>query len=290
MSTLARSKPLRALRLGWAHALLLPAAVITAAPFVWLVCAAFKRNEDFFTSTLLPRGEGLLGIAWERLTGEHFVRVLGELGLGRAMLNSVFLSSATAVLATLISAMGGYALARFEFHGKKAVTAIVLAALIIPPPLLIAPGYQWIFRLDLLDSFAGLILPAIAPAFGVFLFRQSCLNSVPASLLEAARLDGAGEVKIFFSVALPLLRPMVGAFILITFLGTWNNFISPQVVLQTPDRFPLSVAIAQLKGTYFQDYGLLMAGTLVSIVPLMALFLFLQKEFISGLTTGAVKG
>lgn len=282
-------------RTGWlaalgAHALLVPAAVLTLVPFVWLACAAFKRNDDFFTSAFLPGGEGVMGVAWDRLTLENFERLFGTLGLGRAMVNSVFLSSATAALATLISALGGYALAAFDFRGRRVVTGLVLAAIIIPPPLLIAPGYQWLFRLGLLDSFAGLILPAIAPAFGVYLFRQACASSVPGSLLEAARIDGAGEARIFFGVALPLLRPMVGAFILLTFLGTWNNFISPQVVLQTPDRLPLAVAIAQLKSTYYQDYGLLMAGTLVSVLPLVVLFMSLQKEFISGLTTGAVKG
>lgn len=280
---------------GWAalastHAVLVPAAVLVGAPFVWLVCAALKRNEDFFTSTFLPGGDGFLGVEWGRVTFEHFGRLLFELGLGRAMLNSIFLSSTTAVLATVISAMGGYALAKFEFRGRRLAQGIVLAAIIIPPPLLIAPGFQWLFQLGLLDSFAGLILPAIAPAFGVYLFRQAALSSVPGTLIEAARLDGCGEARIFFGIALPLMRPMIGAFILLTFLGTWNNFISPQVVMQSPGKFPLAVAIAQLKSTYYQDYGLLMAGTLVSVVPLMMLFLLLQKEFIAGLTTGAVKG
>jgi ABC-type glycerol-3-phosphate transport system permease component len=113
---------------------------------------------------------------------------------------------------------------------------------------------------------------------------------VPPQLLEAARIDGAGELRIYFEIALPLLRPMVGAFLLITFLGTWNNFIGPQIVLQTPERFPLAVAVSQLRGVYYQDYGLQMAGTLVSVFPVLALFLLLQNEFIAGLTTGAVKG
>lgn len=273
-----------------AHALLAPAAILTAIPFVWLICAACKRNEDFFTSAFLPMGEGFLGVAWGRITFEHFSRLLFELGLGRAMLNSIFLASSTAVLATLVSAMAGYALAKFEFRGRNIATFVVLAALVIPPPLLIAPGFQWLFQLGILDTFAALILPAIAPAFGVFLFRQAALSSIPSELIEAARLDGGGELRIFFRIVLPLLRPMIGAFVLITFLGTWNNFISPQVVMQTPGRFPLAVAIAALKGTYYQDYGLLMAGTLVSVLPLMVLFLLLQREFISGLTSGAVKG
>jgi len=152
-----------------------------------------------------------------------------------------------------------------------------------------APGYQFLYRLGLLDSFWGVILPAIAPAFGVFLFRQAILSAVPQELLEAARLDGSGEVNTFFSVALPLVRPMIATFLMIMFLGTWNNFVGPQVVLQTPEKFPLSVAIAQLKSTYYQDYGLQMAGTLVSIVPVLILFMFLQREFVDGLAAGAVK-
>ena len=109
-------------------------------------------------------------------------------------------------------------------------------------------------------------------------------------MLESARIDGAGELRIFFTMVLPLLRPMIGAFLMITFLGTWNNFIGPQIILQSPELFPLSVAINQLRGLYGTDYGMIMSGTLVSIAPVLALFLLLQKEFIAGLTSGAVKG
>lgn len=147
-----------------------------------------------------------------------------------------------------------------------------------------------LYNLGLLDTYSGLILPALAPAFGVFLFRQALLNSVPSELIEAARIDGAGEIRIFFSLVLPLIRPMVGAFLMITFLGVWNNFVVPQVVMQSPERFPLSVAINLLRSLYGTDYGLIMSGTIVSIAPVMCLFLLLQKEFISGLTSGAVKG
>jgi ABC-type glycerol-3-phosphate transport system permease component len=135
-----------------------------------------------------------------------------------------------------------------------------------------------------------LILPGLTPAFGVFLFRQAMVNAVPATLIESARIDGAGEFRIFFTIVLPLVRPMIGAYLMITFLGTWNNFIGPQIVLQDPSSFPLSVAINQLRGLYGTDYGLIMSGTLISIAPVLALFLLLQKEFIAGLTSGAVKG
>lgn len=271
------------------YSVLTAAALITAAPLVWMLCASFKTNEDFFTSLFLPMSESG-GVAWDRVTVGHYLRLFTEHSFARAILNSVFLSSASAVAATLVASMAGYALARFDFPGRRLVLVLVMGILVVPGVVLLAPSYQLLFKLGLLDSFAGVILPAIAPAFGVYLFRQATMTSVPMQLLEAARIDGAGELRIYFEIALPLLRPMVGAFLLITFLGTWNNFITPQIVLQTPERFPLAVAVSQLRGVYYQDYGLQMAGTLVSVVPVLGLFLLLQSEFIAGLTSGAVKG
>lgn len=286
--TLSASASARAWLLA-RYAVLYAGAAVMLVPFAWLLCGAFKRNQDFFGSAFLPRGEGLLGIAWDRLTLDNFRALLSDTAILRSLVNSVFLSSATALLATFICAMAGYALARYEFRARRVLLGAVLSAVIIPPTLLLAPGYQLLYHLEMLDSFWGLILPAAAPAFGVYLFRQATLSSVPGELLEAARIDGCGELRIFFVVALPLLRPMVSAFMLITFLGVWNNFINPQIVLQSMGKFPLSVAVAQLKGVYYQDYGLQIAGTLLSVAPVLGLFLLLQKDFVSGLTSGAVK-
>jgi len=264
-------------------------AIVTLVPFAWLIIASLKSQQDFFASAFFPPGDGLFGIGWDRLTLDNYANLFG-LGFGRAFINSLFYASTTAVLATLISASAGYALAKFRFRGRDAATLLVLGLIILPPTLLIAPGYELLFKLGLLDTVPGLLVPFLAPAFGVFLFRQSISQAVPDQLLEAARIDGCSEIEIFFAIVLPLVRPMVGAFLLITFLGMWNNFISPQIVLQSPDKQPLSVAIAQLRGLYRTDYGLLMAGTVVSVAPVGVLFLMLQKQFISGLTSGAVKG
>lgn len=272
------------------YALLVLACVLTLAPFAWLVAACLKDTEDFVRYVFLPMGDGFAGVAWDRLTLQSFRRLFEQLHFAQSLLNSTFLASTTAALATLFCAMGGYALARFDFRGKRLLTALVLSAVVIPTPLLLAPVYQLLFHLRLLDSYAGLILPAIAPAFGVFLFRQFILRAVPMELIESARIDGSGEFRTFLIIVLPLVRPMIATFLMITFLGVWNNYIWPQVVLQTPSRFPLSVAVAQLKGVYYQDYGLQMAGTAVAIVPVLILFLFLQREFVSGLASGAVKG
>ena len=276
-------KPLTYLALG-------VIAVVMLIPFAYLVCASFKNNQDAFDYLFLPGGDGFLGIAWDRLTLQNLRKLFVELDFVRNIFNSTLLASVTAVLATLFSAMGGYALAKLPFPGREYFTSFVLSTLVMPMVLLLAPTYQLLYWFGLLDTYSGLILPAMAPAFGIYLFRQAMISSVPDEILAAARIDGCGEVRIFFTMVLPLVRPMIGAFLLITFLGTWNNFIGPQVVLQSPEKFPLSVAVAQLKGVYSQDYGMMMAGTLVSVAPVLCLFLLLQKDFIAGLTSGAVKG
>ncbi|MEM7626926.1 MAG: carbohydrate ABC transporter permease [Planctomycetota bacterium] len=248
------------------------------------------------------RGGG--GVAWGLLTDDNFKRLFKGVpppnsdgtvppkptGVWRAIVNSFFFASVSSVLATLGAAMGGYALGKFRFRGRGLIDNTVLAALVIPGALLIAPGYQLLYWFGLLDTYTGLILPGIAPAFGVFLFRQAMITSLPDEMMEAARIDGCGEIKMFFTMALPMVRPMAGAFLLITYLGAWNNFIGPQIILQDPDKYPLAVWISQLRGLYGIDYGLIMAGTLVAIAPVLGLFLLLQKEFIAGLTAGAVKG
>ncbi|MCX6945266.1 MAG: carbohydrate ABC transporter permease [Verrucomicrobiota bacterium] len=272
------------------YGLLAVFATLTLTPFAFLVASTVKTKADFVSTLFLPAGDGLFGVGWDRLTGENYRRIFGELHVPRALLNSCFLASVGSLLATLFSAMGGYALAKFRFPGREGIIRLVLAALIIPGPLLIAPGFQNLWRLGLLDTYAGLMLPGLAPAFGVFLFRQTMLNAVPSELIEAARIDGAGEFRIFFTLVFPLVRPMFGAFLMIMFLGIWNDYLGPQIVLQSPELYPLSTTVAMLKNLHWNDYGLVMAGTLVAIAPVMCLFLLLQREFIAGLTSGAVKG
>jgi multiple sugar transport system permease protein len=272
------------------YAALLLASALTLLPFAWMVCAAFKNNTDIFSAQFLPAGDGLFGVAWDRLTLASFRRLFTDLAFGRAMVNSTFLATTHALLGTFCCALGGYALAKFRFAGRGLAQGMLFVALVIPAPLLMAPGYKLIFDLGLLNSLAGIILPGMVPAFGVLLFRQAMRNAVPTMLIESARLDGAGELRIFFSIVVPLVRPMIGAFLMISFLGSWNNFVSPQLVLQDTALFPLSVALNHMRGLHYTDYGLIMAGTLVSIAPVFALFLLLQREFIQGLTAGAVKG
>lgn len=265
-------------------------AAITLVPFVYLVFSAFKSQDSFFSFVLWPTDGQWHQIDWGGFTLENWRTLFFEAGIVRATVNSFFISSVTAILATLFSAMGGYALAKYRFKGRGAITWLVLGSLAIPFALLIAPGYQLLYWLGLLDTYTGLILPGVAPAFGVYLFRQAFISSLPDALIEAARIDGCGDVRVFFQIALPMVRPMIGAFLLITYLATWNNFISPQIVIQSADKLPLSVFVAQLKGPYGTSWGMIMAGTLIAVTPVLVLFLMLQRDFIAGLTAGAVKG
>ncbi len=272
-------------------------ALITLVPFAYLIFSAFKSGDVFFSGPFWPVIDGgdWWQVDWEGFTVTNFTRLWTEVKIGdasflRAVLNSFFFASVMSVLATLGAAMGGYGLAKFKFAGRDLISAIVLGAIVIPGALLIAPGYFLLFQLGLLDTYAGLILPGVAPAFGVYLFRQSFISSMPTEMMEAGRIDGCSEWRIFFQLALPMVKPMVGAFILITYLGTWTNFIGPQIIIQTPEKYPLAVAVAQLRGPYSIEYGMIMAGTLVAVAPVLLLFLLLQKDFIAGLTSGAVKG
>lgn len=265
-------------------------SLIIIGPFIWMLCGAFKNNEDQFNFLFLPTGEGFLGVEWGRLTLEHFRLVLSGLNFGNSMMNSFFLASVISLCSTFFAAMGGYTLAKFDFRGKSICNGIVFLSIIIPPSLLLAPVYQLLYNLGLLNSYWALLLPSMSSALGVYLFRQTCINAVPDELIYAARIDGAGEWQIFRHIVAPIIRPMVGAFLLISFLATWNNFLQPQLYLQDDIKLPLSVAISQMRGAYSTNYGAISAGTIVSVAPVMLLFLLLQKEFITGLTRGAIKG
>ncbi|MEM9082343.1 MAG: carbohydrate ABC transporter permease [Planctomycetota bacterium] len=272
------------------HVLLYSMAAIIAFPFLYMIVSALRSPGSSDLGIMFPRGDGLLGIDWSNLGFDNFRAFFASRNAPSALLNSVFYASASATLASIFAAMTGYALARLRFVGRGFVFSAVLAALIIPGPLLLAPLYTLLYDLGLLNSYAGLILPGLAPAFGVYLFRQATISSVPMEIIESARIDGCGEFRIFFAIAFPLLKPMVSAFVLITFLGAWNNFLMPQIILSEEAKFPLATYIAQLRGLYGTDYGLIMAATLISVAPVMLIFFLLQRDFISGLTAGAVKG
>jgi ABC-type glycerol-3-phosphate transport system permease component len=205
------------------------------------------------------------------------------------LMNSFFVSSVTVLIQLFFCSLAGFALAKYEFRFKKLVMVVMLGTMMIPGQVMLGPMYELIHRFGLMDSHQGLIVPSMVSVFGIFLFRQSIL-SLPNELLEAGRIDGCTEFGLYWRVVVPVSRPMIGAFCVIAFMGTWNSFLWPQIILHSQDLFTLPIGLNSMVGTYTDQRGMMMAGTLLSILPVMVLFFILQKEFISGLTAGAVKG
>ncbi len=267
------------------YVLLIACAALALTPIVWLVAAALKGPDDLFHYMFFA----------PRLTLANF-RDLFEVGQAeksvhflRCGINSAFVSCAAVLVQLFFSSMAGFALAKYEFRGRKAIMVLMLATMLIPGQVVMAPMYELIFRIGLVDSYAGLVVPGAVSVFGIFLFRQSILQ-VPDELLHAGRIDGCSEFRIYWNIVMPVSRPMVGAFCLISFMGAWNAFLWPQIILHNSERFTLPIALNQLVGLYQQQYGTLMAGTLVSVLPVIVIFMLLQREFVAGLTAGAVKG
>lgn len=270
---------------GGMYALLTACAIVTLTPIVWLVAASIKGPDDLFHHMFFA----------PRATLDNF-RDLFEIGnpnptvhFLRCGINSAFVACSAVLVQLFFSSLAGFALAKYDFRARKVIMILMLATMLIPGQVVMAPMYELIYRIGLVDSYAGLIVPGAVSVFGIFLFRQSILQ-VPDELLHAARIDGCSEFRIYWDVVMPVSRPMIGAFCLISFMGAWNSFLWPQIILHNSERFTLPIALNQLVGLYQQQYGTLMAGTLISVLPVIVIFMLLQREFVAGLTAGAVKG
>ncbi len=275
------------------YAVILAASVLVLAPFAWLVAATFKDpdvlNEYVFFPPLSEWSSDTLNFKNLRVLFEPRQTSAGTFTFWLFIFNSLFLACTQTGLQLFTSSMAGFALAKYSFRGSGLVLGFILGSMMIPPILLLAPVYMIIVNLGWIDSFLALIVPSAVSGYGIFLFRQAMLG-VPKELLEAARVEGASEFRLYFSVALPLVRPMSGAFCLVAFLASWNNFIAPNVFLHSTHKLTLPVILQQYVGDYSSQYGVFLAGTLIAILPPVILFFLLQREFISGLTSGAVKG
>jgi ABC-type glycerol-3-phosphate transport system permease component len=272
---------------------LIGATILVLAPFFWLIAAAFKDRSVFNTYIFFPPPS-----EWSTHTVnlDNFRRLLhgddavqGKVYFWQYLLNSLFFASAGTVLQLFFCSLAGYALAKFEFWGKRTLMTFMLGSLMIPGVLLLAPVYRMMVGLRFIDTYHGLILPGIVSVYGIFLFRQAIL-AVPGEMIDAGRIDGCGEFEIYLRLVMPLVRPMSAAFCLVTFLGSWNSFFGPSIFLQSQDKLTLPVILNLYIGQYSNDYGVFLAGTLLAILPPALLFFALEKEFVSGLTSGAVKG
>ena len=263
------------------NGLLIALAVISLAPLAWMLSVSFMQTGEaaHFPPPLLPAAPTL----------GNYHELFAKAGMGRYLFNSFLVSTCVTLLALLFNTMAGYAFAKLKFAGRERTFRLLLAALVIPAQVAMMPLFLLLKQMGLVNTYAGAIVPGMAAIFGIFLVRQYA-RSIPDELLEAARIDGASEARIFFQIVLPGLKPILVTLAIFSFLGAWNDFMWPLIVLSDQNLQTLPVALASLSREHVQDNELMMAGSVVTIVPVLLLFLALQRHYIQGLLLGSVKG
>ncbi len=255
-------------------------SALTIFPLVWMLSASLMApgEASTFPPPLLPAAPTL----------EHYRVLFGTQGLGRQALNSLLISVAATLLSLAFNLSAGYAFAKLKFKGRELIFRTLLAALVIPGQVAMMPLFLMLKQMGLVNTFAGALVPWLAGVFGIFLVRQYA-QGIPDDLLEAARLDGANEGQIFLRIVLPLLKPIVVTLAVLVFLGSWNDFMWPLIVLTDRELQTLPVALAGLSREHVQDTELMMAGSVLTVLPVLLLFLVLQRHYMKGLLMGSVK-
>jgi multiple sugar transport system permease protein len=271
-----RRLPSLALHLGLAAG-----ALVTAAPLLWMVSASFMPagSATSYPPAFFPSHPTL----------DQYRTLFVRLDIGRTFANSLLIATAVTLVSLLFNAMAGYAFAKLRFPGRSTLFRTLLAALAIPAQVGMLPLFLLLRSMGLINTYWGVLAPGLASIFGIFLIRQF-VQAIPDELLDAARIDGASEARIFRTLILPLARPILITLALFTFLGTWNDFLWPLVVLNDADRYTLPVALANLSGEHVQDIELMMAGSTLTVLPVLLLFLALQRHYVEGILLGSVKG
>jgi multiple sugar transport system permease protein len=257
-------------------------AVMMLAPFYFMfVFATHTRSEIFSMPPPLWFGEAFL---------QNLDILRAKIPLWRNLGWSVYVGLMSTALTLLFCAMGGYAFAVYEFRFKRQLFGIVMATMLIPSFLGMIPSFLIMDFLGWIDQPRALYIPGAAPAMGIFLMRQYILSAIPRELIEAARMDGCNEFRLFRSVVLPLLGPVFGTLGLITFISSWNNFIGPLVVMRSVEMYTFPLALRSVQSPVDTEWGALMAGSAIAVLPLLVLFVFSSRRLIAGLTAGAVRG
>ena len=256
-------------------------ALLSLAPLAWMVSVSFmpRGEASHFPPPSLPSAATL----------DNYRELFATTGVARNFANSVLVAGAITLLSLLVNTMAGYAFAKLRFAGREHIFQVLLAALVVPAQVAMLPLFLLMKQLGLVNSYWGVIVPALATVFGIFLVRQYA-RSIPDELIEAARIDGAGELRIFFQVVLPMLKPVLVTLAIFTFMGAWNDFMWPLIVLTDQAHYTLPVALAALSREHIMDVEMMMAGAVVTVLPVLALFLVLQRYYIQGLLLGSVKG
>ncbi len=263
------------------YAALIAGSILALLPLVWMVAASFMSagEANSFPPRFVPQDPTL----------EHYRALFTRLNLGRYLLNSTIVAGTATLLSIFINSLAGYAFAKLRFGGRDRLFRYLTLGLVVPVQVSMLPLFLLMRELGLVNTYWGVIIPSLASIFGIFLIRQYAV-SIPDDLLDAARIDGAGEFRIYWSVVLPVIRPILATLAIWTFLSTWNDFMWPLIVLSDDRMFTLPVALANLSGERVQDTELMMAGSVLTVLPVLLVFLFLQRYYVEGITAGSVKG
>ena len=257
-------------------------SIFMILPFVWMLSTSFKLPQDIFgfPPRLIP----------ENITLNNYTYIFQEKNTIRILFNTIIIALFSTLLSLFFTTLGGYGFAKFEFPAKKNLFAILLATMIIPGAVMMVPSFVIMRKLGWVDSFLPLIVPGAANAFGIFFFRQY-ISSINDELMDAARIDGASEFRIFWSIILPIIAPGMTSMGLIFFMRSWNDYLYPLIYLKSPENHTITLAINALNGgAGLTVWGQQMATSVISLIPLLIIFLVFQRQFVEGITAGAVKG
>lgn len=256
-------------------------AILMLVPFFWMVSAGFMSLHELkqFPPTLIPENPDF----------RNFIEVFQKVPFGRFFLNSAFVAVVVTLGVLITSSLAGYAFAKFEFRGKRWLFLLALSTIMIPFQVRMVPMYVMMYRWKLVDSYAGLILPCVVDAFGIFLMRQYIVT-IPTDLIDAARIDGASELRIFTRIILPLSKPGLTALAVITLMGNWESFLWPLLVTSTESMYTLPIGLALFSGRFLTRTELQMAASTIMILPMVLLYFILQRRFIEGFTLTGMKG
>jgi len=275
MATKQRSK----VEKGFVSVLLILIGFILSIPFIWMLLSAFKPNPELIQ---IP-----VRIFPETWTFENFTRLFTEMNFGTYLRNTLILVGC-ALVGLIFNAMAGYSFAKFDFKGNRPLFFLVLATMMIPGQVTMIPVYLILNQMGLTNTMPGIVLPGLVAAFSIFLFKQF-MTTIPDALLEAARLDGAGEFFIFFKLVLPMAKSILAVQGILAFIGAWNSFLWPLIVANSQELYTLSVGLAPLQGQAGENYALQMAGSAVMVVPILIIFAIFQKYIVDGFTMSGIK-
>ncbi|MFF3262447.1 carbohydrate ABC transporter permease [Streptomyces sp. NPDC002932] len=257
--------------------LLVIGALCMLFPFAWMVLTAFQ-----------PDGGVGADVDLGRLTGSNFGHLSDAMPFWRILGNSLWISVVSTLAQLVTSTLAAYAFARFQFRGRDTLFMVFLATMMIPQQVLLVPLFVEMKQLGLIDTYAGIMLPGLASAFGTFLIRQAMI-AVPRELEEAALVDGAGYLRILWTVVLPLVRPALATFTVFGFMASWNNFLWPLVVTRSPELYTLPLGLSALQGRFTTQWNIVMAGSVISVIPMLVIYLVAQKHVVRSIATSGLK-